>query len=390
MNYELIALAVFVLAITLFLIVKRKNVEIQKVIFPVLYFVLYKTKIGLKAMDKVARNEKFIKAFNFASLVIGFAGMGLICVLLVYNLYKIAFFPAAVSGVGLVLPIKAKGVFYVPFFYWIISILVVASVHEFSHGMIARFSKVKIKSSGFAFLALLLPIIPAAFVEPDEKELKKKKTKQQLQVFAAGPFSNIVIGFIFLGLFFLIAPPVADSTLDFNGANITEISNHSVVLGTNISVGDSIHKIDSMNITYVDDFVAAMQNKTPGEQINLETEKGNYTVTLGKSPTNESKAYLGVSVAQNKEIKPKVKEKFGSFAPNALIWVIGLFWWLYLLNVGIGIFNLVPVGPIDGGRMVYVSLLKRYREEKAKRIANWISIIFLMVIVLNVIMGFVI
>ena len=77
--------------------------------------------------------------------------------------------PAASSGVGLVLPFKAKGVFYVPFFYWIISIFVIAVVHEFSHGLIARANNIKVKSSGFAFLALLVPIIPAAFVEPDEK-----------------------------------------------------------------------------------------------------------------------------------------------------------------------------------------------------------------------------
>ena len=390
MNYEIVALAVFILLITLFLVLKRKNVELQKVIFPVLYFVLYKTKIGLHAMDRFSKNKKFVKVFNLLSVIIGFAGMGLICVLLVYNLYKIAFIPEAISGVGLVLPIKAKGVFYVPFFYWIISILVVASVHEFSHGMIARFHKVKIKSSGFAFLALLLPIIPAAFVEPDENGLKKKKTRQQLQVFAAGPFSNIVIGAAFLGLFLLLAPPLVNSALDFNGANITEISNDSVISGMNISAGDTISRIDGMNISYVDDFVAAMQNRTPGEEIDIGTNRGNYSVVLGKNPKNDSKAYLGVAVGQNRDIKPKVKEKFGSFAPNAAMWIIGLFWWLYLLNVGIGIFNLVPVGPIDGGRMVYVSLLKRYREKRAKRIANWISIIFLLVIVLNVVGGFVV
>jgi membrane-associated protease RseP (regulator of RpoE activity) len=389
MNYELIALVVFVLLMTAFLVARRKRVEIQKIVPYVFYFVLYKTKIGLKLMDKVSRKEKFMRVFAIVSIIVGFAGMVLICVLLVHNLYKIAFFPAAVSGVGIVLPIKAKGVFYVPFFYWIISILVVASVHEFSHGMIARLNKVRIKSSGFAFLALFLPIIPAAFVEPDEKELKKKKTKQQLEVFAAGPFSNIVLGFIFLGLFLLIAPPVVESALNFNGANITGISNSSVLLGTNISVGESIKRIDNTNITFVDDFTGIMQNKTPGQPIIIETDRANYSAVLGHSPKNNSTAYLGVSVAQNKDLKPEVAKKFGSFLPNTVIWILGLFWWLYLLNLGIGIFNLVPVGPIDGGRMVYVSLLKRYREERAKRIANWISIVFLMIIVLNVVAGFV-
>ena len=389
MNYELIALIVFIAAISIFLFARRKNVEIQKLIFPVFYFVLYKTKLGLKAMDGFAERKLFIRIFNFLSLIIGFAGMAAICILLVYNLYKIAFIPSAVSGVGLVLPIKAKGVFYVPFFYWIISILVVASVHEFCHGMVARFNGVRVKSSGFAFLAILAPIIPAAFVEPDEKQLKKKKTKQQLQVFAAGPFSNIVLGFIFLGLFLLIAPPVASDVMSFNGPNITEISNSSALLNTGIAAGDTIHKIDNSNITFIEDLSDFLQNRTPGQNVLLETDKGNYSVVLGASPKNASSAQLGIQLVQNKGIKPEVAAKFGYFLPNVLVWITGLFWWLYLLNLGIGIFNLVPVGPIDGGRMVYVSLLKRYKEKKAKKITNWISIIFLMVIVLNVIFGFI-
>ena len=389
MNYELIALIVFIAAISIFLFARRKNVEIQKLIFPVFYFVLYKTKLGLKAMDGFAERKLFIRIFNFLSLIIGFAGMAAICILLVYNLYKIAFIPSAVSGVGLVLPIKAKGVFYVPFFYWIISILVVASVHEFCHGMVARFNGVRVKSSGFAFLAILAPIIPAAFVEPDEKQLKKKKTKQQLQVFAAGPFSNIVLGFIFLGLFLLIAPPVASDVMSFNGPNITEISNSSALLNTGIAAGDTIRKIDNSNITFIEDLSDFLQNRTPGQNVLLETDKGNYSVVLGASPKNASSAQLGIQLVQNKGIKPEVAAKFGYFLPNALVWITGLFWWLYLLNLGIGIFNLVPVGPIDGGRMVYVSLLKRYKEKKAKKITNWISIIFLMVIVLNVIFGFI-
>ncbi|MBW3022637.1 site-2 protease family protein, partial [Candidatus Woesearchaeota archaeon] len=208
MNIELIALIIFVLVLTLFIVINRKKIEMQKILFPFLYFILYKTKIGLKSMEKISKKERFIKTFNFASVFVGFLGMGVISALLIYNLYKLAFFPSAVSGVALVLPIKAKGVFFVPFFYWIISILVIAGIHEFCHGIIAKYHQIRIKSSGFAFLAILLPIIPAAFVEPDEKQLVKKKPKQQLQVFAAGPFSNIVLAFVILGIFALISTPI--------------------------------------------------------------------------------------------------------------------------------------------------------------------------------------
>src|SRR3989344_169747 len=72
---------------------------------------------------------------------------------------------------SLVLPFKAKGTFYLPVFFWVLSIFVFSVVHEFCHGLLARRHGIPVKSSGFAFLAVLIPILPAAFVEPEEKHL---------------------------------------------------------------------------------------------------------------------------------------------------------------------------------------------------------------------------
>ncbi len=387
MNYELIALAVFIALLTVFLIVKRKKLEVQKIVWPLLYFVLYKTKLGLNAMDKISKRKKLMKAFGVAGVWVGFVGMGFISFMLIWNIIHILTTPAVDSGVGIVLPIPGvKGIFYVPFFYWIISILVVASVHEFSHGMIARFNKVKIKSSGFAFLGVLLPIIPAAFVEPDEKDLKKKKSMKQLQVFAAGPLSNIILGFIFLGIFVLLAPPIAGQ-FDV-GVNITGIEEDGAISNTSIAVGEKIVSINNQSIIIIEDFITELNEKKPGDQINMETDKSNYSITLGANPDNPESPYLGIDLAKYEAVKPEVAEKFGTFIPGAELWIVKLIWWLYLLNFGIGIFNLVPVGPIDGGRMVYVSLREKYKKDKALKIAGWISLVFLALIVLNVLIGF--
>ncbi|MEM4336678.1 MAG: site-2 protease family protein, partial [Candidatus Woesearchaeota archaeon] len=356
--------------------------------FPVFYFILYKTKLGIKLMDSFSKKKRLVKLFSSISIYVGFGGMLLICFLLVYNLYKVVFVPSVTSGVALVLPVKVKGAFFVPFFYWIISIVVIASVHEFCHGWVARHHNIKIKSSGFAFLALFLPIVPAAFVEPDEKQLARKKKKQQLQVFAAGPFSNILLGFFFLALFGLVGSHIVEAVMDFQGVSITTIANDSVLLPLNISVNDSIIAVDNINTTYIEDFKKIMENKSAGQQILLSTNKGNYSVILGKNPKNASKGYLGVTVSQNKKIKQEVLKEYGVFLPNAAVWVVGLFFWLYVLNLGIGIFNLVPVGPVDGGRMLFVGLQKYFTREKAQRISSWVSFFFLVIIVLNIVVGF--
>ena len=391
MSIELISLIVFVLILTGFILYNRKKIEVQKMLFPLFYFILYKTKIGLKLMDRLSKKEKLVRAFNFASVFVGFVGMAAICVLLVHNLYKLAFFPAAVSGVGLVLPVKLKGTFFVPFFYWIISILVIASVHEFCHGLIARYHNVRIKSSGFAFLAILFPIIPAAFVEPDEKQLAKKKPKAQMQVFAAGPFSNIVLGLIILLIYWSAGPAISMGVMSPNGANITYVYNDSVLVPLNVSAGTLITGIDSSRLDTLSNFTEIVERKSPGDKVIMQTDRGNYSVILGANPKNSSKPYFGVNIMQNFGLNRNFAAKYGEFIPNALLWIFGQFgllYWLVLLNLGIGIFNLVPVGPIDGGRMLILALEKYFRKDRAKKIMGIISLTFLLIIILNILAGF--
>ena len=155
-DLQTISAFVFILVLCLLLYVYRKKLTIQKIIFPFLYVILYKTKIGLKFMDRMAKRfPKAIAFLGYFGIVVGFVGMVLIAYLLIQNLINIIMQPAAMTGVALVLPFKIKGSFYVPFFYWIISIFIIAVVHEFSHGVVARVHNLKVKSSGLAFLAVL-------------------------------------------------------------------------------------------------------------------------------------------------------------------------------------------------------------------------------------------
>ena len=168
MDVQLIAGIAFVILLSIILYLGRKKIELQKILFPIIYFAIFRTKLGIKKMDSLSkRYPKFWGWFGTAGIIIGFLGMAVIAWLLIDNLIKIIISPAAVPGVSLVLPFKVKGTFFVPFFYLIISIFIIAVVHEFCHGVIARRYNMHIKSSGFAVLGIIFPIIPAAFVEPD-------------------------------------------------------------------------------------------------------------------------------------------------------------------------------------------------------------------------------
>jgi len=105
-----------------------------------------------------------------------------------------------------------------------------------------------------------------------------------------------------------------------------------------------------------------MNRTAPGETVVLKTDTKTYDITLAHHPENDNKSYLGVYVSQSSKIKPALKQEL-FFIPSIILWLLGLLYWLYLLNLGIGLFNLVPIGPIDGGRM----LRRRVSPRQAKR-----------------------
>ena len=90
---------------------------------------------------------------------------------------------------------------YIPFVYGLIALATVLVVHEFSHGIQSVGEKISIKSIGL----LLFAIIPGAFVEPDEEELKNAKRSSRLRVYAAGSVANITLALIAMLLISLIS-----------------------------------------------------------------------------------------------------------------------------------------------------------------------------------------
>ena len=390
-DFQTIAAIVFLIVLTIFVYLKRKNLDTKQIIPHILYFSMYRAAWGLKLMDSVAKKyRKLVLYFGYIGVIVGFVGMIFIGFMLIASLIALFTKPEAPQAVGLVIPIKAEGVFFVPFFYWIISIFVIAVVHEFAHVLVARAHNLKVKSSGFAFLALIVPIIPAAFVEPDEKELRKRPHKQQLSVFAAGAFSNIITAFLFLAVIFPLTP-VVNGIIEPNGVKVTDYVKGDARFPAEISgiqIGEAIQQVDGISTPYVDNLSAVLRGKKPNDIVVVKTDKTVYELKLAKSPENESVAYIGAYLEQSTKVKGSVTAAYGKFLPNALIWLMGLFIFLYILNLGIGLFNLVPIGPLDGGRMFQLALHKIFGEEKGNRLWLNIGIFFGLIILIFILISF--
>jgi len=388
MSVDGLAAIIFVILLGLFLWKKRHNVELQRALFPILYVVMYRSSFGLKSMDKLAQKfPRTLKFLGYLSIILGFIGMALICYQLVINTADVFVSKEGVPGIQLVLPIEAKGIFFVPFLYWILSIFLLAVVHEFSHGVLARAHKIPVKSSGFAFLCLILPVVPAAFVEPDEKVVQKRPYRQQLSVFAAGPISNMIFALAMLGVFVLLSPALS-AAFDSKGVELVKVSEDGPAFAAGLRDGDIIASLNGAQITAVENMTKILNLSAPGEQLTINTVNNSFTVMLAANPKNESKAFLGVQTRTHFVAKEEFTDKYGSWLPLFLKWFVGLVFWLFMLNVGIGLFNLLPIGPLDGGRMFQLVCFKLFKKPTALRVWGFVSVFFIALILVNMFVGF--
>ena len=361
MNIDLISAIIFYALLVLFFLIKRKRFDVQGKIF-----VLYKTKLGLNLMDKLAKKiPKLLKIVSFIGIIVGFLGMIVILGFLVYGTYQLFTVPDAKPVLAPVFPgIHIPGAPVLSFWHWIIALFVVAGIHEFSHGVISRVYNIDIKSSGFAFLGPIL----AAFVEPDEKTLKKKKKVQQLSVFAAGPFSNILLGVVLLFVVPLIFNPIVNSYFG-DSVWVYDMEKNSPVGLSGMEIGERILGVNDVGINNKSDFSFALDGLKEGDEIKIKTDKKEYNIVAVKDE-KEDRGFLGIvinNIANVKEFK-------------RVLWVLTLFFWLFVITVGVGLFNLLPLGPVDGGRMFYVLL--GYFTKDEKKVAKIWGLVALMILIL--------
>ncbi|MBS1266619.1 MAG: hypothetical protein MAG795_00586 [Candidatus Woesearchaeota archaeon] len=372
----------FYLAIILFVYLNRKKFDIQAKIVA-----LYKTKIGTKLMKKfVKKHKNLVKIFGYSGIGFGFVGMLFISYTLLENLFKLFTIPGAQSAVTPVIPgvsIPGSPVF-IPLISGWLALFIVIVVHEFSHGIVALAHKIKIKSSGILFFG---PIM-GAFVEPDEKKLKKASDVVKYSIFAAGPFSNMILAGLAALVVFAFLNPLTSAITQVDGFSISSVEPESPAALANLKPGMFFIKYNNEPIEDWEEMMNNFDSNKPNQKITLSTEKNDYEIITATNPEDESKAFIGISgIEPNHVLKPEYKHLAPLYPIKILSWLAELNILLILLSSGIGLANLLPLGPVDGGRMIKTAFSTKYGKGKGKTIWKNISIGCLTLLVVNLVLG---
>lgn len=353
--FNLIAL-LLLLTIIILLIKNRKKVERESIVF------IWKTKFGLKFIEKKSKFFKKHKTFTdflvYFMLFTSLISLIYITYYLIKSSFKLLTKQTNIPGISLVIPGVTKiGDMTIPFWTIIILFLIIL-IHEFGHGLFAKIYNLKVKSTGL----VLLGIIPGAFVELDDKELEKKKMKEKLAILMAGPFFNIVVGTISLGLLFLINLFSANF-IDYKGVYYESFANNSLNKGI-------LYSIDNYPINSIKAIGEVTKNKKIGDIVILNTSEGIKEVKLinySNFPAIGIKVWQDCSLSFNPNICSII-----SFLKTFLIF-------FFVFNLGIGLANLLPFFFLDGGRALYYIM----KELKLLWVYLIINIFVLILILLN-------
>ncbi|MBD3226566.1 MAG: hypothetical protein GF329_00105 [Candidatus Lokiarchaeota archaeon] len=260
--------------------IQKKGLEVGPV------YLIAKTSKLNNLIDRIARKfPRFWKVIFYIGIGFGYLGMGVVMYFLAVNLFQLLTNPQPANAVVPLIPgITVTGQ---PLLYFLIGVAVIAVTHEFAHGVAARLESIKLKSVGVMVLLFLF----GAFVEIDEYSMSKRSRLGRLSVYAAGSFSNFVIGFFS----FLIVTSMYSNVPA--GVEVVDSIENSPAYGK-IGANDVIIEVNGVTISSSEDFDREIAKIRPLQVANLtvlDLETNTYRNILINTGFNPSYASLGPS-----------------------------------------------------------------------------------------------
>ena len=414
---------------------------------------LLRTKKGRNFLKKIASKIRFWKAYGSFGIVFCFIVMIFMVVIFIWQAWILLGldltpaqkaslpgpeFALILPGINPIIPLEYIG-------YVILALAVAIVVHEFSHGILVYAGKLKVKSLGILYL--IVPI--GAFCEPDEEELKKTETAKRMRVFAAGPLSNFVVAFIVLLIFSFV---FMSSVQPLAGAEVLSLFEDTPAEEINIPNGARIISFNDEKIDNIYEFSIAIDKTEPNQTVNItyiiQGESINKNVKLMSeydffsryidselNETYKNESFLGISFSPQEDFTLSLQNPFiynfpngflNSFSlpifgalngynpivspfkenyetigpigilPDNVFWVIvNALYWIFWLNLLVGMFNVLPMIPLDGGflfndsiRSSIIRIRKDISEEKLNKIVKNVSLVISLTILFLVIFPF--
>ena len=314
-------------------------------------YLIYRTTRLNNWIDRIsqARPKAWRTIWNLGILT-GVGSMIFITYQLAKNLLNLSFRTEQAVSVQPIVPLPGLFVSFETFPYLVFALSVVVASHELSHGIASLADRVPLKSTG----AFFGHIIMGGFVEPDEEKLNAAKPSTKLRVFAAGSFTNVVLGILCVTLLANFPATIAPFyDVVGSGVQIGSIPQNLPAYSAGLQAGDIVMSIDDRRVSGLADLRHYMSNVNPGQSIVIGTERGNFQVTTAADPNNATRAVIGISDLTDYILyNPKLPFLSSDF-PGVLLRAE---FWLSIVLVSVALINMLPMYPFDGDKFLDTAL----------------------------------
>lgn len=365
-NPRMIFLIILTLGIAAYLYLERDKFDREGIAF------LRRTQKGIETIDRVAKRlPRFWKFYAGAGVVTGLLSILLSFGSIGYSLGQSILTRSVENGPSLVLPGAVSqnqfqaGVSLIPVEYWIAGVMITVVVHELSHAVIARSEGFDIKSIGYGFLA----IIPIGFVEPEgDRSLEDGIAeagwtggdwKSRIKVLYAGSFANYLTAALFALLALGFTAGVTTTTSSgYVGISVFENQSVSYQAQTGYPAAEAgltngtLYSINNQSINSLEDLRAVSETIQTGEEVTMNTSEGVKTVTADERNLT------------------RIKEGLSDYR-SGLSWFLNLLFTVAFLNFAIGLFNMLPIVPLDGGLTLQALVEKYLGEDNVKYVGSF-------------------
>lgn len=376
MNPRTAFFIVFVTVLSVFLWKDRDQIERHYILF------YRRTRRGINLIDRIARKApRFWKYYGTAGIVFGLISLLISLGLTAHMFFDMFATQSLQNGPSLIAPGLSgdvsfqPGVSFIPIEYWLFGIAVVSLVHEFSHGIVARTEGFNLNSVGWAIFG----IFPAAFVEPEGEEMfpgeeddevegssqhwKGGNWYSRLKVVCAGSFANYITALLFILMATGVsAAATVPQTTGYMGiqfglsdGNLTYQAQEGYPAYESGMRNGTMESINGQPINSVQDLRNLSETLKPGDRVTIVTSEGEFSFEADENTVTR--------------LRPELDEYAGG-----LNWLTSGLFTVGLLNLLIGLFNMLPVKPLDGGWAID-ALMENYMDDEKVEYLDRFSIV---------------
>jgi len=328
-------------------------------------YLVYRTTRFNRWIEKISNSSRSVwrTVWNLG-IVTGIGSMTYIFYQLTKNLINLFYRSEQAVSVQPIVPLPGLFVTFETFPYLVLALSVVVVSHELSHGIASLVDQVPLKSTGAFFAHVLM----GGFVEPDEEKLNQAKSVTKLRVFAAGSFTNAVLGILCIFLLFNFTATIGPFyDVVPSGVAIGSVPDNLPAQWSGLQAGDIITNINQTGISAIADLRQYMSRVTPGQEIVIGTQRGDFLVRTAVDQNNSSHAIIGISgLTDHIVYKPKLPFLSSDFPPMLL----RAEFWLSIVLISVALINMLPMYPFDGDKFLETALnVLKIRNTKGIRTA---------------------